>query len=186
MVQKMTRVLTCVEWVRKTTKSIRVLPFIGNAQKWIDSDLLVRIEPNEIKDHKEVICILPDVGQYGHMVKIHKCDNNIISGEQCIGPYITKFRQVYSPDRHYILVAKDNVKPKKSSKKSVQVDDKSPDPVDIDVKNTTKKGNKSKSVPYPADSKKSTIPTGVDIDTKKIGKGTNQVKKVKKEEGKKR
>lgn len=150
----MSRQLSCVEWVRKTTKSIGDLPFIGDAKAWIESDLLTRIEPDDVDKYKDVICVLPGFGVYGHMVKIFEVtkikDISILEGAQNIGPQVAKFRQVYNSDKHYLLIAKgqndvegdkkDGENSKKSShkpnKKSVQVKTLSPE-YTIDVKRTT-------------------------------------------------
>lgn len=87
---------TCVSWCRSKSKLLAALPFIGDAKEWVDSPLLKTIEPEDIKKYPlgDVIGVLPNHEQYGHMVRLEDYDNGFYIGTQLTNEGVLPFRYI--------------------------------------------------------------------------------------------
>lgn len=103
---------TCVSWCRSKSKLLSALPFIGDAKEWVNSDLLERIDPKDIKKYPlgDVIGVLPNHEEYGHMVRLEDYENGFYVGTQLTNEGVIPFR--YIGDEIVVLT------PKKQGKKS--------------------------------------------------------------------
>jgi len=80
--------ISCCDWLRSKLLSLSRIAKIGDAKEWATSALLQDFQGDIIGKTDEVIGVIPDHGEFGHVFWARKIEGRFVSGYQFSGEVI--------------------------------------------------------------------------------------------------